>query len=209
MDDVIPAEACLCVCSHACMLGCVHGCMHLCVCSHACMLGCVHGCMHLCVCSHACMLGCVHRCMHLCVDIWLWKQAEKQMMTPRGFGQKEEFYWRGGMAITFCIMTITSYRDVEAAGVRNMGPIWRWAEVAVDGRCGFREVFNLYSRSDAPLNKRQKGAARCICRAVSTCGWKYEGVILCWLLFLCWAHWVGWSVNVQAWGILAACGSTK
>lgn len=73
-------------------------------------------------------------------------------MTPRGFGQKEEFYWRGGMAITFCIMTITSYRDVEAAGVRNMGTIWRWAEVAEDGWCGFREVFNLHSRSDAPLN---------------------------------------------------------
>ena len=108
-------------------------------------------------------------------------------MTPRGFGQKEEFYWRGGMAITFCRMTITFYRDVKTAGVRNMGAIWRWAEVEEDGRWGFCEVFNLYSRSDAPLNNRQKGTARCICRGVSICGWKYEGVILCWLLFLCWA----------------------
>lgn len=130
-------------------------------------------------------------------------------MTPRGFGQKEEFYWRGGMAITFCRMTITFYRDVETAGVRNMGAIWRWAEVEEDGGWAFREVFNLYSRSDAPLNKRQKGTARCICRGVSICGWKYEDIICCWLLFLCWACWVGLSVNFEAWGVLAACGSKK
>lgn len=167
MDDVIPADACLCV--FACMYAWMHTWMHASVCGY------------------------------LTVKVsretdddstWIW--AEGRILLKRG------------MAITFCVMTITSHRDVEAAGVRNMGTVWRWAEVAEDGRCGFREVFNLYSRSDAPLNKRQKGAALCICRAVSTCGWKYEGVILCWLLFLCWARWVGLSVNFEAWGVLVS-----
>lgn len=86
MDDVIPADACLCV--FACMYAWMHTWMHASVCGY------------------------------LTVKVsretdddstWIW--AEGRILLKRG------------MAITFCVMTIISYRDVEAAGVRNMGTI--------------------------------------------------------------------------------------